>query len=81
MIALVAVNNLSWWLKAGFLFVAGANAFVFQLTMPGGRRHQAGQDTPLSFKVAGAVSLVAWFAVLYFGRMMPFITPSTLSGL
>ena len=37
------------------------------LTMP------AGIDTPTSFKIAGIVSIVSWLAVLYFGRMLPFI--------
>jgi hypothetical protein len=27
----------------------------------------------LRLKLAGGVSLVSWFAVLYFGRMLPFI--------
>ena len=32
-----------------------------------------GQDTPLTLKLAGGVSLGSWFAVLYFGRMLPFL--------
>jgi hypothetical protein len=31
------------------------------------------EKTPTSFKVAGAVSLGSWLAVLYFGRMLPFV--------
>ncbi len=37
------------------------------LTLP------AGIDTPVSFKVAGAVSIASWALVLYWGRMLPFI--------
>jgi hypothetical protein len=33
----------------------------------------AGEETPLTFKIVGAVSLFAWFAVLYFGRMLPYL--------
>ena len=33
----------------------------------------ANDDTPPRLKLAGAVSLGSWFAVLYFGRMLPFI--------
>jgi hypothetical protein len=29
--------------------------------------------TPLRLKFAGGISLASWFAVLYFGRMLPFI--------
>jgi hypothetical protein len=53
--------------------VAGCNALFFETTQ--GARALAipeGEDTPLTFKVVGAVSLLAWFAVLYFGRMLPF---------
>jgi hypothetical protein len=33
----------------------------------------AGENTPTSFKIVGAVSLLAWLGVLYWGRMLPFI--------
>jgi hypothetical protein len=32
-----------------------------------------GDNTPFRLKLAGGVSLFSWFAVLYFGRMLPFI--------
>jgi hypothetical protein len=55
------------------LLVAGVNAMFFETTQ-GARvlAIGAGDDTPLIFKVVGALSLLAWFAVLYFGRMLPF---------
>lgn len=31
------------------------------------------EDTPLSVKIAGAVSITSWLAVFYFGRMLPFL--------
>ena len=67
------VVSWAWWGKLTFLLVAGLNAMFFETTQ--GARVLAlseGEDTPLTFKVVGAVSLLAWFAVLYFGRMLPF---------
>jgi hypothetical protein len=66
--------NYTWWLKVGFLLIAGLNALVFETAY--GRRAAAlpaGEDTPVSLKLIGAVSLIAWFAVLWAGRMLPFI--------
>ena len=67
------VMSWAWWGKVAFLLVAGLNAGFFETTQ--GVRAMAigeGEDTPLTFKVVGAISLLAWFAVLYFGRMLPF---------
>ena len=67
------VVSWAWWGKVTFLLVAGFNAMFFETTQ-GARvlAIGAGEDTPLTFKVVGGVSLLAWFAVLYFGRMLPF---------
>jgi hypothetical protein len=67
-------NNPAWYAKLSFLMVAIINVAVFETTQ--GKRMltlTAGQDTPTSFKVAGAVSMGSWFLVLYFGRMLPFL--------
>ena len=68
------IHNVAWWAKVFFLLVATVNIALFEtrygrrlLTMP------AGIDTPASFKIAGVVSIVSWLAVLYFGRMLPFL--------
>jgi hypothetical protein len=37
-------------------------------------------DTPLGAKLIGGLSLVSWFAVLYFGRMIPYLVPDPVSG-
>jgi hypothetical protein len=29
-------------------------------------------NTPRAFKIIGTVSIVSWFMVLYWGRMLPF---------
>jgi hypothetical protein len=68
------IDNPAWYGKLAFLFVAMVNVAVFE-TRQGKRilTIAAGEDTPASFKVAGAVSIGSWFLVLYFGRMLPFI--------
>ena len=75
-------GNPTWWLKVTFLIVAGLNALVFEtnfgkhaLTFP------AGQDTPLSYKMIAAVSLISWFGVLWAGRMLPFLGAGVGAGL
>jgi hypothetical protein len=74
-------TNLSMWLKVLFLLIAGANALVFE-TGFSERLDRLGphDDTPASAKVIGAVSLASWFAVLYFGRMIPYLVPDPTSG-
>jgi hypothetical protein len=67
-------HNPAWWWKVGFLSLAGINALVFQVAV--GRQTvglRAGAATPIAAKTIGAVSLISWFAVLYFGRMLPFL--------
>lgn len=64
----------AWWAKVFFIVLAGLNAMFFETTQ--GTRVLAlgpGEDTPATVKIVGAVSLVSWFAVLYFGRMLPYI--------
>ena len=75
-------TNPTWWVKVAFLFVSGLNAAIYQFGF--GRRAArlpAGEDTPMSFKVIGAVSLVSWFGVLWAGRMLPFIGAAIGAGL
>jgi hypothetical protein len=68
------VHNVAWWAKVSFLIVAGVNAAAFEAIMgPAMARLADGADTPLGAKVIGAVSLVSWLGVLYWGRMLPFI--------
>ena len=68
------ISSIAWWMKVLFLVVAGANALVFEMVSPERLATlQPGEDSPGVFKVIGSVSLVAWFLVLYFGRMLPFL--------
>ena len=63
-----------WWSKVAFLLLAGLNAAFFEtrlsrtaLALP------ADADMPNSLRLVGAVSLFSWFAVLYCGRMLPYL--------
>lgn len=74
-------TNPSMWFKLLFLFIAGVNALVFEAVY----KHRLlalgpHAEMPLAAKVIGGLSLVSWFAVLYFGRMLPYLVPNPLSG-
>lgn len=67
-------DNGAFWAKMLFIIIAGVNAMFFETRL--GTRVMAmgaGEDTPVTFKIVGAVSLVSWIAVLYFGRMLPYL--------
>jgi len=61
-------------MKVLFLVVAGGNAAIFERWV-GARAAMVGanEDTSVGAKLIGAASLFAWFGVLYWGRMLPFI--------
>lgn len=66
--------NPAWWGKVCFLGISGVNALVFETTLS--TRVLAlgpGDAMPLPAKVVGGLSLVSWFAVLFFGRMLAFV--------
>lgn len=74
-------TNLAMWWKVLFLLIAGINALLFETSFSDRLMAlEPGEDTPLSAKVIGAVSLISWFAVLYFGRMLPYLDPNPQSG-
>lgn len=71
------IHNIAFGMKLSFLAVAGLNALVFTLVASTPvAQLGAGMDTPPLAKVCGAVSLFSWFAVVYFGRMLPYIGQS-----
>jgi hypothetical protein len=75
-------GNPTWWVKVGFLIVAGANALLFETAY--GRRAAAipaGEDTPMSLKIIAGVSLMAWLGVLIAGRFLPFVGAGVGAGL
>jgi hypothetical protein len=67
-------KNIAFYYKLLFLVVAGVNALYFEWTQG---RHlteiDEGDASPIPFRIAGAVSLLSWFMVLYWGRMLPFV--------
>jgi len=70
------VHNPAWWAKVTFILIAGLNILAFELSPRAKAMVQEvgpGDNTPLRLKFAGGISLFSWFAVLYFGRMLPFI--------
>ena len=70
------VHNPAWWAKVAFILIAGLNILAFELSPRAKALVQEvgpGDNTPLRLKLAGGISLFSWFAVLYFGRMLPFI--------
>ena len=70
------IHNIAWWAKVAFILIAGLNILAFELSPRAKLLVQQvgpGDNTPLRLKFAGGISLVSWFAVLYFGRMLPFI--------
>jgi len=68
------VYSQTWWFKVFFLLIAGANALVFETTMANRMLAlQPGEASPAAFRAIGALSLVSWFFVLYFGRMLPYL--------
>jgi hypothetical protein len=68
------LHNVAFYYKIAFILVAGANALFFETTQ--GHRLlsiEAGGRTPAAFRIAGAISIVSWLMVLYWGRMLPFV--------
>ena len=67
-------HNIAFWYKVGSLALAGLNAAIFETWVGARTVHlESGADTPLSAKAIGVVSIVAWFSVLVWGRMLPFV--------
>lgn len=66
--------NPAFWWKLFFLAVAGANVLLFHAVEV--RRALAlgpGEDASALAKTIAAVSLLSWFGVMYFGRMLPYL--------
>jgi hypothetical protein len=82
------IDSAPFYWKVVFLMIAGANFLyltVFKKAWanrgdvgavaggPGGPRNNIGFDASLADKAMAVSSIVAWLAVLYAGRMLPFI--------
>jgi hypothetical protein len=69
------LNNIAFKMKMLFIALAGVNVLLFYLTGLAVKvgATDAGADAPFGAKLAGAASLLLWFGVMYWGRMLPFI--------
>jgi hypothetical protein len=63
-----------FWTKMGFIAVAGCNAMFFESRLSVRALGLApDDDMPWAVKGIGALSLFSWFAVLFCGRMLPYL--------
>lgn len=68
------ISNVAFIAKMGLIMIAGLNVLIFYATVYRAAEGLGpGDDAPLKAKIAAAVSIAAWFGVMYFGRMLPFI--------
>jgi len=68
------VNNVAFYAKLAFLLIAGVNAAAFEIFYSATVKTSAGTDaTPTAYRAIAIVSIVSWFFVIYWGRMLPFI--------
>ncbi len=68
------ISNPAFYCKVFFLIVANVNAVYFEAIYKRQVEAKALDSTaPIALKVIGVVSIVSWFFVIYWGRMLPFI--------
>lgn len=66
--------NISFQIKMLLILLAGLNFLYFKLRIePAASKIGAGEDTAAIAKISGAVSLLVWFGVLAFGRLIPYL--------
>jgi hypothetical protein len=68
-------HNIAFQMKMLFVLLAGVNVLYFYGAKVSQRVEALGPgaDAPASAKVVAAASLILWFGVMYWGRMLPFI--------
>lgn len=66
------INNVEFHRKLIFIVLAGVNVLYFML-FDKAWAVKAGDDAPLSSKIAAVMSIVLWVGVLYYGEMLPFL--------
>ena len=68
------VANIGFRIKVVLIVIAGLNAIYFKLKIdPDMANWGADQDSTAQAKAVAFVSLVSWFGVLLFGRLIPYI--------
>lgn len=68
------VVNYAFWVKMALIVLAGLNFLLYTVKVePSLARLDASDPTPTSAKAVGAASLVFWFGVLIYGRLLPYL--------
>ena len=69
------VNNIAFLWKLVFIAIAGVNILYFYFGGVMKRVDLLGPEDaiPLDAKIVSFVSIVSWFMVMYWGRMLPFV--------
>ena len=66
-------GNVFFWVKLGMLVLAGINALAFHLTIyRTAVRRDEDPQVPGTVRLAGAVSLLLWSAIIVSGRLIAF---------
>jgi hypothetical protein len=66
--------NYAFWVKMGLIVLAGLNFLVyFAKVEPVIVKLGPNEPTPAFAKVVGTLSLVFWFGVLSYGRLLPYL--------
>jgi hypothetical protein len=68
------VANIGFKIKMVLVVIAGLNAIWFKLKIdPDMANWSADQDSTAQAKAVAYISLISWFGVLLFGRLIPYI--------
>ena len=71
---LLYARNYAFWVKMVLVVLAGLNFVWYWLRVePSVARLGPHDATPVSARAAGAASLVLWFGVLTYGRLLPYL--------
>jgi hypothetical protein len=71
--AVTAYNSVHFWIKVGFILLAGLNAVYFELvTKSGIASWDKDMVPPRNARIAGYASLILWTAVIITGRTMAY---------
>jgi uncharacterized membrane protein len=69
-------GNWAFWAKMLLVLLAGVNFLIYYTRVEPQLKRLGPQDaTPLLAKAVGVASLVFWFGVLSFGRLLPYLGP------
>jgi hypothetical protein len=71
------LDNLAFRIKLLLLLLAGINMLVFQLIVGRGVPRWDHDAAPVTGRIAAALSLVLWIAIVFFGRRIGFTRVST----